>query len=63
MVKALSVPATAIRGDEEVAEIRQRRAAAQQQQAEMMQAQQAAEAAGNAAPALRAVNATTEQAQ
>jgi len=63
MVKALSVPATAIRGDEEVAQIRQRRAAAQQQQAEMMQAQQAAESAGNAAPALRAVNATTEQAQ
>jgi hypothetical protein len=63
MVKALSVPATAIRGDEEVAEIRQRRAALQQQQAELMQAQQVAEAAGNAAPALRAVNATTEQAQ
>ena len=63
MVKALSVPATAIRGDEEVAEIRQRRAALQQQQAELMQAQQAAEAAGNAAPALRAVNATAEQAQ
>jgi hypothetical protein len=63
MVKALSVPATAIRGDEEVAEIRQRRAALQQQQAELMQAQQVAEAAGNAAPALRAVNATNEQAQ
>ena len=56
MVKALSVPATAIRGDEEVAEIRQRRVAEQKQQQEMMQAQQAAEAAGNAAPALRAVN-------
>tara|TARA_R110000737_G_scaffold177458_1_gene202128 strand:- start:1339 stop:2958 length:1620 start_codon:yes stop_codon:yes gene_type:complete len=56
MVKALSVPATAVRGDEEVSQIRQRRAAEQKQQAEMMQAQQAAEAAGNAAPALRAIN-------
>ena len=61
MVKALSVPASAVRGDEEVEQIRQERAALQKQQAELAQAQQIAEAAGNAAPALRAVNSVEQQ--
>jgi hypothetical protein len=54
MIRALSVPATAVRGDEEVAAIREQRAERQAQQRELQQAQQVAEAAGNAAPALKA---------
>jgi L-2-hydroxyglutarate oxidase LhgO len=54
MIRALSVPATAVRGDEEVAAIREQRAARQAEQQELQQAQQVAEAAGNAAPALKA---------
>jgi hypothetical protein len=57
LLRMLSVPATTIRGDDEVAAIREQR---QQQQAEAMQNQQTMqfmEAAGQAAPALRAADA------
>lgn len=54
MIRALSVPATAVRGDEEVAAIREQRAERQAQQQQLQQAQQVAEAAGNAAPAIKA---------
>ena len=54
MIRALSVPASAVRGDEEVAAIRQQRQARQEEQRELAQAQQVAEAAGSAAPALKA---------
>lgn len=57
LIKILGVPATAVRGEREVALIRARR---QQQEAAMMQQQelmQTAEAAGNAAPMVRALDA------
>lgn len=57
MIRALTVPASAIRGDEEVTLLREERAEQQQAMMEMQQAMQAAEAAGNAAPAVRAVDA------
>jgi hypothetical protein len=55
LIRVLSVPATAVRGEEEIARIRQQRAAEQQQQQQMMQSMQAAQAAGEAAPFIRAV--------
>tara|TARA_R110000851_G_scaffold110583_1_gene233403 strand:+ start:1685 stop:3310 length:1626 start_codon:yes stop_codon:yes gene_type:complete len=54
MIRALSVPASAVRGDEEVVAIRQQRQARQEEQRQLAQAQQVAEAAGSAAPALKA---------
>ena len=56
LVKVLSVPATAVRGQDEIARIRQQRAVEQQQQMEMQQAMQAAQAAGEGAPFIRAVS-------
>jgi hypothetical protein len=56
LVKVLSVPATAVRGQDEIVRIRQQRAAEQQQQMEMQQAMQAAQAAGEGAPFIRAVS-------
>lgn len=56
LLKTLSVPATTVRGDSEVEELRFQRA---QQQEQMMQAQmemQEMQAAGQAAPALRAIS-------
>jgi len=55
MIKILSIPASVVRGDEEIAELREQRQAAQQQQAEQQQMMQTAEAAGNAAPMVKAV--------
>ena len=55
LIRVLSVPATAVRGEEEIARIRRQRAAEQQQQQQMMQSMQAAQAAGEAAPFIRAV--------
>ena len=57
LLKMLSVPATTIRGDEEVLAIREDRQAQQQQMMENQQAMQYMEAAGQAAPALRAASA------
>lgn len=55
LLKVLAVPATTIRGSEQVEQIRQQRAAQQQQMMEQQQAIQTAEAAGAAAPALKAM--------
>jgi hypothetical protein len=56
LLRMLSVPATTVRGEEQVAQIRQQRAEQQQQMAEQQEAIQAAEAAGAAAPMIRAAN-------
>jgi hypothetical protein len=55
MIKVLSIPASVIKGDEEVAQVREQRQQQQQQQAEQQQMMQTAEAAGNAAPMLKAI--------
>jgi len=54
LLKTLSVPATTIRGDEEVMMLRQQRQQAQQEQAQNQETMQYMEAAGQAAPALKA---------
>ena len=58
IIKVTGTPAAVVRGEGEVSGIRENRAAAMQQQQEMMMAQQMASAAGDAAPALRAVDET-----
>lgn len=58
IIKVTGTPAAVVRGEGEVSGIREQRAQQQQAQAEMMATQQMAEAAGNAAPALRAVDDT-----
>jgi len=55
LLKMLSIPATTVRGNEEVAEIRAQRQEAQQAAQEEQQAAQFMEAAGQAAPAVRAI--------
>ena len=56
LIKTLAIPATVVRGDEEILERRDERAAQQQQQAEAAEAMQAAQAAGKAAPAMKVLN-------
>lgn len=56
LIKVLSIPAVAVRGDEQVAQLRQQRQEAQQQQAEAMAQQQQMEAMGKAAPMMQAMN-------
>ena len=63
IIKVTNVPATVVRGKSEVEELRQQRASQQQQQAEMQQTMQLSEAAGNAAPALRAVEGSSPETQ
>ena len=58
IIKVTGTPASVVRGEGEVSGIRQQRQQAQQAQAEMAATSQMAEAAGNAAPALRAVDET-----
>lgn len=58
IIKVTGTPATVVRGEGEVSGIRENRAAAMQQEQELMAAQQLASAAGEAAPALRAVDET-----
>jgi len=55
IIKTTGAPATTVRGEGEVAKLREERAAQQAQQAEMETMQQVATSAGEAAPALRAV--------
>lgn len=55
LIKVLSIPAVAIRGDEEVETLRQQRAQQQQQQMEMAQEAQQLQAVGQAAPAIQAL--------
>ncbi|HAW74458.1 MAG TPA: hypothetical protein DCW74_01840, partial [Alteromonas australica] len=54
LLKTLSVPATTIRGQSEVDEIRQKRQVEQEQITEQQQAQALARAAGDAAPFIKA---------
>ena len=58
IIKVTGTPAAVVRGEGEVAGIRENRAAAMQAEQELMAAQQMASAAGEAAPALRAVDET-----
>ena len=58
IIKVTGTPAAVVRGEGEVAGIRENRAAAMQAEQELMAAQQVASAAGDAAPALRAVDET-----
>ena len=57
LIKILSVPATAVRGDQEVAILRAQRQEQQQAMAQQQEIMQTAEAAGNAAPMVRALDA------
>ncbi len=52
----LGIPAKVMKSDVEVQQIRLQREQMQQQQLEMQQQMQVAEAAGKAAPALKAIN-------
>ena len=54
LISALSVPAKAVRGDDQVSEIREQRQAQQAQQQQLNQAQQIAESAGAAATLIKA---------
>ena len=56
LISVLGVPATVTRGADEVANIRAQRQQQQQEAAAIQESMQAAEAAGNAAPAINAVN-------
>ena len=57
MIKILGVPATAVRSSQQVALIRDQKAQAAAEMAEQQELMQTAEAAGNAAPMLRALQA------
>ena len=57
LIKILGVPAAAVRGDREVALLRAQRAQQQQAAAEQAELVETAEAAGNAAPMVRAIDA------
>jgi hypothetical protein len=59
LIKTLSIPATIVRGEQEVLGKRDERAAQQAQQAEMQEAMQVAQAAGKAAPMVKAVDDAT----
>lgn len=57
LIKILGVPATAVRGEQEVAILRAQRQEQQAAMAEQQELMQSAEAAGNAAPMVRALEA------
>jgi hypothetical protein len=61
LIKVLGIPASVTRGEREVAAIRAQRQQQQQQQAAMQEAMQVAEAAGNAAPAVKAVDGLSDE--
>lgn len=63
IIKVTNVPATVVRGQNEVAQLRAQRQQQMQQQQQMEQQAMAAEAAGNAAPALRAVEDASPETQ
>ena len=56
IIKVTNVPATVVRGAQEVDEVRNQRQQAEAQQQSMQQAAMTAEAAGNVAPAINAVD-------
>jgi hypothetical protein len=55
IAETTGIPATVLRSDEQVAEVRRQQAQVQAQQAQMQQAMQTAEAAGAVAPLIKAV--------
>lgn len=55
VIKVLGIPASVVRGENEIAILREDRAAQQQQQQEMQQTMQMAQAAGQAAPAMDSI--------
>jgi hypothetical protein len=55
IIRVTGTPATVVRGEGEVAQLREQRAAQAAQQAELQTMQSLATSAGEAAPALRAV--------
>lgn len=61
MIKILGVPATAVRSAQQVALIRDQKAQAAAEMQEQQELMQTAEAAGNAAPMLRAIQAQQPQ--
>lgn len=63
IIKVTNVPATVVRGQNEVAQLRAQRQQQMQQQQQMEQQAMTAEAAGNAAPALRAVEDASPETQ
>ena len=56
IIRALSVPASVVRGEEEIFNIRQERVEQQNAMQQMQEAQMLAQAAGDAAPAVKAVS-------
>ena len=62
LIKVLGVPASVVRGEDEVYQVRTERSQQQAQQQQMAEMAQMAEAAGNAAPALNAVDDLQQQA-
>jgi hypothetical protein len=56
VIRALSVPASVVRGEEEIFNIRRQRAEQQNAAQQMQETQMLAQAAGDAAPAVKAVN-------
>ena len=63
IIKVTNVPATVVRGRQEVAQMRAQRQQQMQQQQQMEQQAMAAQAAGEAAPALRAIEETSPETQ
>lgn len=63
IIKVTNVPASVVRGVGEVNELRQQRQQQQQEMAAMQQAQMLAQSAGEAAPALRAVDDASPEAK
>ena len=61
VTRTVGVPASVLRSEGEVMAMREQRAAAQEQQAQLDQASQVADAAGAAAPALKAVGGMAQQ--
>ena len=55
IAETTGIPATVLRSDEQVADLRRQAAEAQAQQAQMQQAMQLAEAGGQIAPLVKAV--------
>jgi DNA mismatch repair ATPase MutS len=56
VINVLGIPAAVVRGDREIALLREDRATQQQQQQEMERMQQMAASAGQAAPAMDSLN-------
>ena len=63
IIKVTNIPATVVRGQQEVETLREQRKAQEAQQAQMQQAMMTAETASNAAPALNAIDKASPETQ